>query len=91
MRVSEPSCAGNAYRVGGVRLRRGREQCGLPGDRLPRNNHRISVMGASVQPISCHVLSLGEAQKRAGSAHDRRALDLGRSEFMAPLGGTYIP
>jgi hypothetical protein len=48
-------------------------------------------MGASVQPISCHVLSLGEAQKRAGSAHERRALDLGRSEFMAPLGGTYIP
>ena len=30
MRVSERSCAGNAYRVGGARLRRGREQCGLP-------------------------------------------------------------
>jgi hypothetical protein len=73
MRVSEPSCAGNAYRVGGVRLRRGREQCGLPVDRLPaRNNHRTSVMGASVQRFPAMCYRWGEAQKRAGGAHERR-------------------
>ena len=71
MRVSEPSCASNAYVWEWFDCGEEGNSAGCPVIDCPRNNHR-SVMGAFVQRSPAVRYHLREAQTRAGSAHERR-------------------